>query len=274
MNDCCAMYASFPRLMAWHRSSESDARVTGLASANSFVSAKSCAARRTSVANVVVFGTGQWAELAHFYLTHDSGHQVVALTVDAEYMREPRFKELPVVSFDAVAQQYPPSTFSMFIPLSFKNMNHARADKYFQAKNLGYSLISYVSSKATTWPGFQCGENCFIFEDNTIQPLVTIGNNVIMWSGNHIGHHSQIGDHVMITSHVVISGCCKIEDYCFFGPNSTVRDESTIAHDTLVGMGVTLQGDTKPFQIYKAPTVPPARVRSDELFSISHKSGG
>jgi sugar O-acyltransferase (sialic acid O-acetyltransferase NeuD family) len=226
------------------------------------------------MAKVVVFGVSQWAELAHFYLTHDSPHEVVAFTLDREYIDAGEYKGLPVVAFDEVAERYPPGEFSMFIPMSFKRMNHVRAEKYEAAKALGYELVSYVSSKATTFPGFVCGDNCFIFEDNTIQPFVTIGNNVVLWSGNHIGHHSTIKDHVMITSHVVISGCCTIEPYCFFGVNATVRDETTIARETLVGMGVTILKDTKEFEVYKATGTEPASFRSDEIRSLSHKSKG
>ncbi|HEX8475883.1 MAG TPA: acetyltransferase [Pyrinomonadaceae bacterium] len=226
------------------------------------------------MAKVVVFGVSQWAELAHFYLTHDSPHEVVAFTLDREYIGADNYRGLPVVAFDEVAERYPPGEFSMFIPMSFKRMNHVRAEKYEAAKALGYELISYVSSKATTFPGFVCGDNCFIFEDNTIQPFVTIGNNVVLWSGNHIGHHSTIKDHVMITSHVVISGCCTIEPYCFFGVNATVRDETTIARETLVGMGVTILKDTKEFEVYKATATEPAGFRSDEIRSLSHKSKG
>ena len=131
-------------------------------------------------------------------------------------------------------------------------MNHVRADKYDDAIRRGYTLISYVSSKATTFPGFTCGDNCFILEDNTIQPFVTIGNNVVMWSGNHIGHHTVIKDHVTITSHVVISGCCTIEPFCFFGVNATVRDETVVARETLVGMGAVIAKDTKEFEVYQA----------------------
>jgi UDP-3-O-[3-hydroxymyristoyl] glucosamine N-acyltransferase len=118
------------------------------------------------------------------------------------------------------------------------------------------------------------GENCFIFEDNTIQPFVRIGNNVVMWSGNHIGHHTTINDHVMITSHVVISGCCTIGEYCFFGVNSSVRDETIIAHDTLVGMDVSIGKDTQEYEIYRAPAAAPERIRSNQLRSLSHKSKG
>jgi sugar O-acyltransferase (sialic acid O-acetyltransferase NeuD family) len=226
------------------------------------------------MAEVIVFGTSQWAELADFYLTRDSPHDVAAFTVDRDYLKTGEFKGREVVAFEDVETRYPPDQYRMFIPISFKKMNHVRADKYKSAKARGYELISYVSSKATTWPGFTCGENCFIFEDNTIQPFVTIGNDVVMWSGNHIGHHTTIQDHVMITSQVVISGCCTIEEYCFFGVNSSVRDEAVVAHDTLVGMGVALTKDTQPFEVYRAPAIEPERIRSNQLRSLSYKSKG
>jgi len=226
------------------------------------------------MADIIIFGAGQWAELAHFYLTHDSPHDVAAFTVDRSHLTAGEFKGLPVVPFEEVESQYPPNRYSMFIPMSFKKMNHVRAEKYHSAKARGYTLVSYVSSKATTWPGFTCGDNCFIFEDNTIQPFVNIGNDVVLWSGNHIGHHTTIKDHVTITSHVVISGCCTIEEYCFFGVNSTLRDEAVVAHDTLVGMGVAIVKDTKPFEVYRTSEAAPERIRSDQLRSLSYKSKG
>lgn len=226
------------------------------------------------MAKVVVFGVSQWAELAHFYLTHDSPHEVVAFTLDRDYIESATYRDLPVVPFDEVEQHYSPNECKMFIPMSFKKMNHVRADKYYEAKNKGYELISYVSSKATTFPGFECGDNCFILEDNTIQPFVKIGSNVVLWSGNHLGHSSVIKDHVMITSHVVISGCCTVEEFSFLGVNATVRDETLIARETLVGMGVTILKDTKEFEVYKATAAEPASFRSDEIRSLSHKSKG
>lgn len=225
------------------------------------------------MADVVIFGVGQWAELASYYFTHDSPHRIVAFTVDRQFAKEQSFQGLPVVPYDELERLHPPDAVELFIPISFVKMNHARAEKYFDAKRRGYRLTSYVSSKATTWPDFSCGENCFILEDNTIQPTVRIGNNVIMWCGNHIGHHTTIEDHVMITSHVVISGCCTLGEYSFFGVNSTIRDETVIAPETLVGMGVTIVADTKPFEMYRVPRPKADAVRSDELRAIQHKTG-
>jgi sugar O-acyltransferase (sialic acid O-acetyltransferase NeuD family) len=226
------------------------------------------------VAKIVIFGNSHLASLAHVYLTHDSPHEVVAFTVDGAYLQEDRFMDLPVVAFEDIENSFPPSECQMFLPISFKKMNHLRANKLMEAKAKGYSCISYVSSKATTWPGFQCGENCFIFEDNTIQPFVEIGDNVVMWSGNHIGHHSKIKDHVFITSQVVISGSCVIEPFCFLGVNSTIRDETIVARETLVGAGALILRDTQEYEIYKAEGTRPAKVRSNQIRSISHKSAG
>ncbi len=226
------------------------------------------------MAKIIIFGTGQLADLAHVYLTHDSPHDTVAFTLDRDYLEQPTHRGLPVVPFEDVVRLYPPADFKMFIPMSFKKMSHVRADRYRQAKEMGYELISYVSSKATVWPGFKPGDNCFIFEDNTIQPFVEIGSDCVLWSGNHIGHHTVIKDHVFITSHVVISGACTIEDHCFFGVNATVRDETVIARETLVGAGTIILKDTQPFEVYKVKGTEPAGFRSDEIRSLSHKTKG
>ena len=223
---------------------------------------------------VVIFGDSQLASLAHFYLKHDSPHTVVGFTVDANYRQAEQYEGLPLVPFEEVAQHFPPDAYRMFLPISFKKMNHLRRAKYEAAKHKGYQLISYVSSRATTWPDLNIGENCFIFEDNTIQPFVTIGDNCILWSGNHIGHHTVIKNHVFVTSHVVISGVCEIEDHVFLGVNATVRDETIVAEATLVGMGANIMKDTQPYEIHLGARATRMKKRSVDLASISHKSGG
>ena len=202
---------------------------------------------------VVIFGIGEIASVAHFYLKHDSPYEVVAFTVDKEFIKEKELFELPVVPFDEIETIYPPNKFKMFVPISYKDVNKLRAEKYYQAKDKGYQLISYICSKATTWPGLVVGDNCFIFENNVIQPFAKIGNNVILWSGNHVGHHTIIKDHCFITSHVVISGHVVVEPYCFFGVNSTIRDNITIAKECVIGAGALITKDTPEEGVYYGP---------------------
>jgi sugar O-acyltransferase (sialic acid O-acetyltransferase NeuD family) len=223
---------------------------------------------------IVIFGVSQLADLAHFYFRHDTDREVVAFTVDANYIESEEHDDLPVAPFEEIAERFPPERFDLFLPISFKKMNGVRQARFETAKAQGYTCASYVSSKATTWPDLTIGENCFIFEDNTIQPFVTIGDNCVLWSGNHIGHHTRIGDHVFITSQVVVSGACEIGDNCFLGVNATIRDETCLAPSTLVGMGAAITKDTAEGEVWLAPRSVRARVSSHRIDSLSHKSGG
>ena len=198
---------------------------------------------------IVVFGAGDIAQLAHFYLSRDTAYRVAAFTVDAAYVKESSFAGVPVVAFEDVAREFPADNYGMFIALSYSQVNRLRAEKFQAAKQKGYKLISYISPRATYY-GTPVGENCFIFEDNTIQPFTTIGDNVTMWSGNHIGHHSTIGDHCFISSHVVISGGVTVEPYCFLGVNSTIRDHIKIGEQSVVGMGAMITKDCEPRGVY------------------------
>jgi sugar O-acyltransferase (sialic acid O-acetyltransferase NeuD family) len=202
------------------------------------------------MARLVIFGAGDIARLAHYYFTRDSEHQVAAFTVDQKYLKGESFLELPMVAFEGVAKLYPPQDYKMFVALSYAKMNRLRAEKYYQAKGLGYDLVSYVSSRCSLLTDHPVGDNCFILEDNTIQPFVKIGNNVTLWSGNHIGHDSIIDDHCFLASHIVVSGHVYIHSFCFIGVNATLRNSITIARETLIGAGAVIMKDTVERGVY------------------------
>lgn len=213
--------------------------------------------------NVVIFGTGSFAEVAYFYLTKDSKYKVVSFTVDEEYITEKKKFGLPVVSFEKIEDIYPPDKFKMFVAIAYRNLNKIRAKKYKEAKEKAYTLISYICSKAIIWDNIKIGDNCFIFEANVIQPFVKIGNDVIIWSGNHIGHHTTIGDHCFIASHAVISGHVKIKPYCFIGVNATIRDGVTIDKESIIGADALIIKDTQERGVYGGHPAKLLRVIDD-----------
>lgn len=217
------------------------------------------------MSKVIIFGVLDTAELAHYYLTHDSADEVVAFTVNREYLKETEFKGLPVVAFEDVETIFPPQEFKFFAPMTGRKMNKNREKVYLEAKAKGYEFISYISSKATLFNN-PIGENCFILEDNTIQPFTTIGNNVVLWSGNHIGHHGQIKDHVFFTSHVVLSGHCVVDSYCFFGVNSTIRDYLHIGEGTLVAMAASITKATEPWGVYMGSPAEKKPIPSHKVY--------
>jgi len=198
---------------------------------------------------VVIFGVLDTAELAHYYLKNDSHYEVVAFTVNKKYIIEENFHNLPVVPFEELELFYPPSEYLFFAPMTGSKMNNLRKKIYEEGKSKGYEYISYVSSKATICNN-KIGENCFILEDNTIQPFTEIGNNVVLWSGNHIGHHGKIDNHVFFTSHVVLSGHCHVKERAWFGVNSTIRDFTTIGEGCLIAMGSLVTKSTEDGSFY------------------------
>jgi sugar O-acyltransferase (sialic acid O-acetyltransferase NeuD family) len=219
------------------------------------------------MAKVIIFGIGQIAEIAHFYLTNDSEHEVVAFTVDKEFLEKEKFHNLPVIAYEELIEKYPPSEYKMFIPISYKKVNKLRAEKYADAKAKGYGCVSYISSKATYY-NTPVGENCFIFENNVIQPFTKIGDNCILWSGNHIGHHTTIEDHCFLASHVVVSGSVKIGAYSFIGVNATIRDNIQIGSENVIGAGSLILADTDDRAVFSPKETEKARVPSNRLRGI------
>jgi sugar O-acyltransferase (sialic acid O-acetyltransferase NeuD family) len=217
------------------------------------------------MAKLVIFGAGDIARLAHHYFTHDSPHEVAAFVVDRAFRQGDAFQGLPLVDAEDVTDRFPPSDYDMFVAMSYAKMNAVRAEKYATMKAAGYRLVSYVSSRCSYLSQTPPGDNCFILEDNTVQPFVTIGNNVTLWSGNHIGHDVTIEDHCFITSHVVVSGWVRIGTRSFIGVNATLRNSITIAAETLIGAGAIIMKNTKPKQVYMPERAKLFPKSSDEI---------
>ncbi|OAF01213.1 transferase [Bradyrhizobium centrolobii] len=216
---------------------------------------------------IVVFGTGEIAELADFYFTNDSNYEVAAFTVDSAFLKQHEFRGRPVVVFEEVAEKFAPDSFGCFVAVSYAKINAIRTEKVAAAKAKGYRLVSYLSSRATVFPGFDLKENCFILEDNTIQPFATVGANVTLWSGNHIGHHSTIEDDVFLASHIVVSGGVRIGQGSFVGVNVTIRDHVAVGKKCVLGAGALVLEDQPDFSVVaprgsERSSVPSNRLRN------------
>jgi sugar O-acyltransferase (sialic acid O-acetyltransferase NeuD family) len=207
---------------------------------------------------IVVFGLGDLSRVAWYCLTHDSGHQVSAFTIDRGYLDRKEHMRLPVVAFEEVESVFPPDTYGMFVPIGPRVANRLRAERYAQAKRKGYTCPTYLSSRASTWPDLQIGENTLIYEGSVIQPFSTIGNNVVVRQGVSISHDAKIGDHCFLASHVVLGGNVTLAERCFVGMNATIRDGVTVAEGCMIAAGSLVTTDTVANTVYAGN---PARRR-------------
>jgi len=194
-------------------------------------------------ARLILIGDSAFAEVAYEYFTHDSPYEVVAFAVERAFLKRESLLGLPVVPFEEIVERYPPQEHSFFAALVYNAGNTVRRRLYEAAKEKGYQAASYVSSRAFVWRNARLGEHCFVFENNVVQPFVTLGTNVILWSGNHIGHHSSVGDHCFVSSHVVVSGFVTIGESCFLGVNSTIANNTTVGKRCTLGAGALVLGD-------------------------------
>jgi sugar O-acyltransferase (sialic acid O-acetyltransferase NeuD family) len=217
---------------------------------------------------IVIFGTGEIAELADFYFANDSEYKVAAFTVDEAYVKQAGFLGRPVVPFEHIADKFPPERYGMFVAVSYTKINAVRADKVAAARAMGYQLVSYLSRRATVFPGFELNENCFILEDNTIQPFAKVGANVTLWSGNHIGHHSTIEDDVFLASHIVVSGGVRIGQGSFVGVNVTLRDHVTVGKKCVLGAGALVLSDQPDFSVLAPRETERAKIPSTRLRNL------
>jgi sugar O-acyltransferase (sialic acid O-acetyltransferase NeuD family) len=202
---------------------------------------------------LVIYGNGSVAEVAYEYFTHDSDYEVLGFTVERSVREEDSKFGLPMIPFEEVEATFSPEVASMFVAVGYLQRNRVRSRIYETAKAKGYRLATYVSSRAFVWRNVQIGENCFILENNVLQPFLAIGNNVMMWSGNHVGHHSRVGDNCFISSHVVISGFVDVGPNCVFGVNSTVGNDLRIGAGSVIGAGAVVLKDVPPGSQVRAP---------------------
>ncbi len=221
---------------------------------------------------LIIVGTGEFGQIAYDYFTYDSDYEVAGFAVERDFFSESQLYGLDVVAVDEMVERFPPGEYDAFVAITYPKLNRVRTRVYRKCKELGYTLASYISSRAFVWHNVKIGENTFIFEDNTIQFRATIGNNVVLWSGNHIGHGSVIEDNCWLTSHDVISGFCHVGRNCFLGVNVTVGDRVTIAEDVVVGAGsVTVKDLPEKGRVYIGSPAKPIKRTSYEQFNVEEE---
>jgi sugar O-acyltransferase (sialic acid O-acetyltransferase NeuD family) len=221
------------------------------------------------MSKVIIFGAGKIADEAYFYFTNDSPHEIVAFTVDSAYVKAKENHGLPVIPFEEIQEKYPSGEHKMFIAVGYQDLNRFRAQKYAEAKAKDYELVSYISSRAANLGNVKVGDNCFVLEFATIQPCASVGNNVFIWSGNHIGHHATIGDHCYIAGNAVISGNTVIGPNCFIGVTATIGHEVTIGAESFIGAGCLITKNAEPKSVYVSPDTPKFRLDSSAFLRLT-----
>jgi len=217
---------------------------------------------------IVLFGGEESAETIKYLLEKDAGRAIAAVTMDGSYIRDDRMFGSPVVAFEDVERDFPVDEYEMCIAMGYSRINANRKEKCLAALAKGYSLASYISSKAIVHPEFGLGWNCIIMEGCIVQPFARIGNGVTMWSGACVAHHTIIGDFCYVCSLAAVSGCAEVGERTFIGANATINDCLKIGSECVIGSGTRVTADLPDRCVIAPEHVKPWPITSDELKNI------
>jgi len=218
--------------------------------------------------DVVIFGTSEFAEIVYRFLLKDKNFNVVAFTVHEKFLQHNKFQDLPVIAFEKLENEFLPSKIKLFVALGYTDNNKKRESVFNQVKQKGYSCISYVDSSNTIGDDFECGENCFIFENNVLQPSVKLGDNVIVWSGNLISHHTIIKNNCFVSTGSIIGGHVTIENNCFLGLGSIIRNSIKVDSECVIGAGAVILENTNKNEVYVSKGTVKLDISSNDLTKL------
>lgn len=199
--------------------------------------------------NLVIVGTGSFAELMYFYLTHFDERKAVAFAVEEAYRSDTRFLGFPVCLLERIDKFYPPEENDVLLAIGAKDMNQLRERIFRLCKAKGYTIASFVHPTCVISPDAQIGEGNIFLENVLVQPFVKIGNGNLFWDNIAITHNEVIGNFNTISGGVGLSGFTRVGNNCYLGKYSMVFDKVTIADYTLVGAGAYVKRDTQEYDV-------------------------
>jgi len=193
---------------------------------------------------LIIYGAGPLAEIMYYHFRHESPYEVIAFCMDKEYLSDAQFCDLPLVDVALVTQLYPLNEVQMFVAIGYKSMRN-RALLFNKAKQLGYTLVNFISQRANVRDDLSLGENNVILSSCDFEPHVRIGNNNVFWTRTIIGHHANIGDHNYISGGGGVGGNCTVGNCCFLGNGALMINNVNIADETYLIAGTIILKDTE-----------------------------
>lgn len=219
---------------------------------------------------LIIFGTSKVADILYSCIKEDleSEFELTAFTVDQKYYQDEERYGLPVVRFEEIETKYDPDEYVMIIAMGYHKMNSVRADKCREAEEKGYTLASFVHSKADVPLTVNVGKNVIILNGVSVGPFTSIGDNVCIYSRAVVSHHVNVKSNSWITSGTVIGGNSTVGENCFFGINSTIGHNVKIGNNNFIGANATITKDTDDDAVYILPDTPKYRLNTSQFMKI------
>jgi len=218
---------------------------------------------------LIIFGTGKIADVIYYYAKTECGFDVTAFCVDNDYKTQETFNGLPVYAFEDIEQRFSPDGYDMFVAVGYHDLNRVRETKCSAALAKGYHLVSIISPLCQLPSNTSTGWNCFIMPPAIVHPCVQIGNNVFIWSGAMVAHHSTIEDNCWLTSCANVSGNVKLGANTFMAVNATIGHSVNIGKNCFLGANTLVTKNLDDDKVVIAESSKPIRLTSSQFLKMS-----
>ncbi len=198
--------------------------------------------------NIVILGNNDFGRLLKYYIGIDDKREVVAFTVNRDYIKEDQFCDLPVVPFEDIENVYPPEQYEIMLAIGNSKMNDVRKKMYFECKEKGYTIASYIHSSCSIHTE-DIGEGNILLENCLLYPYSKLGNGNLLWDHVLISHDCVVGDFNTFSSYADLCGYVKIGNNGYFGKHCILNDFMEIADYTLIGAAAYAKGKTKEYDV-------------------------
>lgn len=213
---------------------------------------------------IVLAGNSVTAEILYAYLKRDARYEVVAMTVDDEFVAAGSMNEVRSVPLSRLAAELPPTDVSIIMAMGYNDLNRSRASLFERLRGQGYTLETYVHPDARVYTEHAMGEGSIVLAGAVVEPHARVGANTMVWCNVTLAHHSVVEDNCWIASGAVISGQAVIGRNAFVGVNATVVNKIVVAELNVIGAGALITKDTKVNSVHLARSAEEWRYSADD----------
>lgn len=195
---------------------------------------------------VIIYGSKTLMQSLFFDASDNVDFKIACFASDSDYIECNDLLGLPWVPYHQLHQLYPPEEYDMLALFNGYRSMRARDVIYQKAKNSGYHLRNYISTRADVAANVTMGENNVIMGSSHVGFGGTMGSNNLIRQTVYLGHEFRMGDNNIITAGCNIGGHGCIKSHCYIGLGTTVIDHITLEEETLIGAGSVVIRNTEP----------------------------
>ena len=214
---------------------------------------------------LLIFGTGTFARLMHYYLDKYFECKPTAFVVDKPYVEGDSFDGLPLWDTETAVEKFSPAETGVILAVGYKGMNNVRTRMYEFFGTKGYELPNFIHPSVVS-EAASIGNGNLILEGAVLSPFSRIGNGNILWNGCLVAHDVSVGSFNMLCGGSLMAGFSEVADNCFIGARAVVRDYAKVASYTFVGASCYINENTAEKSVYLPPKT--KRLNGMESFDV------